>query len=51
VIDLQSGTVALNGRALQLGSGDAIPELVGTHIAAGDVALGPASITFLASKV
>jgi len=46
--DPLSRRVDLNGRALTLGAGDALPALAGTRAAAGEVTLAPASITFLA---
>jgi heparanase 1 len=45
--DLLATTVALNGRELQMGAGDALPEITGQDTAPGKVALAPASITFL----
>ena len=38
----------LNGTELRLGAADALPSLAGAPIAAGSVALAPATITFLA---
>ncbi len=46
--DLQSHTVALNGKELQLGADDAIPATNGIRVQAGRITLVPASITFLA---
>ncbi len=46
--ELVSATVMLNGTGLKLGSGDALPSLMGLPTGAGDVQLEPASITFLA---
>jgi hypothetical protein len=46
--DLQSAAVQLNGVELQLGSGDALPELHGLKTDAGTVTLAPETITFLA---
>jgi hypothetical protein len=46
--DLQDRHVQLNGVDLQLGAGDAMPDVRGTAIRAGEVAFAPASITFLA---
>ncbi|HEU4698425.1 MAG TPA: hypothetical protein VFS40_04555 [Gemmatimonadales bacterium] len=43
----ESPRVALNGRELRLGVGDALPELRGARVPPGRVALAPASITFL----
>lgn len=40
--------VALNGKELALGPGDALPDLDATPVPAGSVSLAPASITFLA---
>jgi hypothetical protein len=45
---LEDTEVQLNGSDLALGSNDALPDLQGTRIAAGNVALPPGSITFLA---
>jgi len=45
---LEDAQVQLNGNDLALGSNDTLPELQGTRIAAGNVALPPGSITFLA---
>jgi heparanase len=44
---LDQTTVRLNGRPLALGAGDALPNLSGSPIGAGDLTLGPATITFL----
>ena len=46
--ELQGTHVQLNGVELQLGAGDAIPDLKGTAARAGQVTFAPASITFLA---
>jgi hypothetical protein len=46
--DPLSRRVDLNGRALALGAGDALPALAGVGVPAGEVSLPPASITFLA---
>jgi hypothetical protein len=46
--DPLSRTVDLNGSALSLGPGDALPSLSGARVVAGAVTLAPASITFLA---
>lgn len=43
---LESGSVQLNGRDLQLGSGDALPKIAGAAMKAGTASLPPASITF-----
>lgn len=45
---LTDKTVMLNGIPLQLGAGDALPAMAGQAAAAGDLAFGPTSITFLA---
>jgi hypothetical protein len=45
---LEDTQVQLNGNDLALGSNDALPELQGTRIAAGNVTLPAGSITFLA---
>ena len=39
--------VRLNGRELRLGADDALPDLAGEAVPAGNVELAPASITFL----
>lgn len=44
---LDSKTVKLNGTELELGPDDALPNLSGAPIGAGDVTLDPATITFL----
>ena len=46
--DLQDRRVQLNGVELQLGAGDALPELKGTATCSGQVTFAPVSITFLA---
>ncbi|WP_229583562.1 hypothetical protein [Paracoccus sp. S-4012] len=46
--ELQAEEVQLNGRTLALGEGDAVPELTGEAVAAGEITLEPATITFLA---
>jgi heparanase len=46
--ELQGTHVQLNGAELQLGAGDAMPDLKGTATRAGQVKFAPASITFLA---
>jgi hypothetical protein len=46
--DLQVKTVQLNGQALALGAGDALPTLTGVPAPAGNTTFSPASITFLA---
>lgn len=45
---LQDSTVRLNGRALALTAGDALPDLVARPEPAGRIHLAPATITFLA---
>ncbi len=45
---LEGKSVELNGNELKLGAGDALPQLKGTPVKAGSIALPPASITFLA---
>ena len=45
---LEDEHAQLNGRELALGSDDALPEMKGSPIPAGNVTLAPASITFLA---
>ena len=45
--DPLSRAVDLNGSALTLGAGDALPPLKGARFSAGEVTLAPASITFL----
>ena len=45
---LQSGTVNLNGKELQLRANDDLPALDAERIPAGPIELAPASITFLA---
>ncbi len=44
---LDSTAVELNGAALELGPADSLPQLTGAPIEAGEVTLGPATITFL----
>lgn len=46
--ELQTEELLLNGQPLTLGEGDELPDLTGEEIAAGDVTLAPATITFLA---
>ena len=46
--ELQSSTVELNGAALELGAGDAIPAFEGKSVPAGATELAPASIAFFA---
>ena len=46
--DLLGSTVELNGTELKLGAGDALPELKGKPVHAGQVSLAPASMTFFA---
>jgi heparanase len=45
---LQSDSVMLNGQPLNLGPNDALPEIEGRAIPAGQVRFAPATITFLA---
>lgn len=45
---LQDRRVQLNGHALALGNDDALPPLQGAPVAAGRIALAPATISFLA---
>ncbi len=45
---LQDSTVRLNGNELKLGPGDALPQMSGTSIDAGEVTLTPDTITFFA---
>lgn len=45
---LQSKTVALNGKTLELGQNDALPALTGALTPAGDLRFEPATISFLA---
>jgi hypothetical protein len=45
---LRDTNVQLNGRPLALGANDALPTLAGTRIESGNVAVAPATITFLA---
>ncbi len=44
---LDSRTVNLNGQPLALGPNDTLPELAGTPVEAGELALDPATITFV----
>jgi hypothetical protein len=46
--DLLGTTVALNGRELKIGAGDALPEMPSEPAPKGRVRLAPVSITFLA---
>lgn len=46
--NLLDSHVQMNGVELQLGPGDALPEMKGTAINAGQITFAPASITFLA---
>jgi hypothetical protein len=48
--ELASRTVELNGRELMLGRDGELPPMAGTPTPAGEVALAPASITFLAVR-
>ncbi|MGB6742983.1 MAG: hypothetical protein WBE38_04930 [Terracidiphilus sp.] len=45
---LTDSKVMLNGTVLELGAGDALPQIKGAAVAGGEIALEPASITFLA---
>lgn len=44
---LEATSVQLNGSTLELGAGDALPQLNGARSSAGQLTLGAASITFL----
>ncbi len=44
---LADGVIQLNGSPLELGAGDALPELKGSQASSGQLMLGAASITFL----
>ena len=44
---LRSRTMALCGKTLALGEGDAMPELVGDEVEAGTLTLAPATCTFI----
>jgi heparanase 1 len=46
--NLEDKKVSLNGAPLQLGPNDALPVMIAEATAAGDLAVAPASITFLA---
>ena len=46
--ELQGKVVRLNGVALKLDVDDALPDLAATPTQAGDMSLGPATITFIA---
>jgi hypothetical protein len=46
--ELLDSQVELNGNELKLGAGDALPQLKGKPVHAGQLPLAPASITFLA---
>ena len=46
--DLQSKRVELNGIELKLDPNDALPDLAGAAVAAGDVRVEPVTVTFLA---
>lgn len=48
--ELETGRVKLNGRELRLGASDALPELRGESVKAGELEFAPASITFLAME-
>ena len=45
---LQKARVRLNGIELKLGANDELPELAGVAVAAGELSVDPATITFLA---
>ncbi|MGN6531148.1 MAG: hypothetical protein ACTHK0_05290, partial [Ginsengibacter sp.] len=45
--ELQGTTVMLNGKELQLGANDELPEIIGDMIKAGDKRLPPVSISFI----
>lgn len=45
--ELESQQVELNGKPLELGSGDTLPELTGAPAKPGEIKLAPASITFV----
>jgi hypothetical protein len=45
---LQGKAVRLNGVALKLDANDALPDLTGAPVQAGDISLDPATITFIA---
>lgn len=44
---LEDSVIQLNGSTLELGAGDALPQLNGARASSGQLTLGPASITFL----
>ena len=46
--ELQAKVVRLNGVALELDAADALPDLTAAPTQAGDMSLGPATITFIA---
>ena len=46
--DLQTKSVRLNGKVLELGTGDSLPTLEGEHVVAGRLVVAPETITFLA---
>ena len=46
--DLQAKAVRLNGVELELGADDALPDLTGVPVQAGNTSLDPATITFIA---
>jgi hypothetical protein len=48
--ELEGARVELNGKALALGADDSLPALAGVPAASGNIALAPASITFLAIR-
>jgi len=45
---LEDSIVKLNGSELKLGAGDALPQMIGAPLSAGEVALAPDTITFFA---
>ena len=45
--ELESKTIELNGRALALDAGDALPHIAGTATRAGVATFAPATISFL----
>ena len=46
--ELQAKAVRLNGVELKLGADDALPDLTGAPVQAGNISLDPATITFIA---
>ena len=45
---LEDSMVKLNGSELKLGAGDALPQMIGAPLNAGEVALAPDTVTFFA---